>query len=460
MLLNIVLFITSIIIYGFAPETYDLSFILIDLALFLVGAFNLLINNKDRFNVLSFNIIFLLSFFFCTYSYAIFVIGAGVEFSLSIFQVTNFEYITQAIGLSTIAITAYFCAYSYQQRKNILKSNIQIKGIIHKIKLIAKIRSIFFLTVIVNFFYFTLIMGGDSFAVTSASFLPELYKLFLILYLILNSILYKGQSLNFIDIIRYNKKAFVEIAIICLLYLVGGDRGLPISIAFILLGVYSFFYKRIKISHFVLIALLGVLSLFAIRVTRDGENSIAKRGLSGVVSTTQDAISGKSAILLFSDLMGISSEMCLGYEFVQKNGLVLPGKIFLVPLHPFPFLPSLIGRFFFDKTPYEMSASSLLNEYVGQRFGYTSNLGNHIVIDLYMHWGVIGVIIFFCFFGRCISYLDRNKYSNLFVASSYIMVLSLALYLPRDSMFTIIRPLAFLWLFCHVFHLINKTNVK
>lgn len=453
MLFNLSLFVISVCLYIVSPEVYSEPYIIASLVIFFAGVWHMFRNSKEKFNILSFNVIFLLSFFFCTYSYAVFVIGAGVNFSMTVLYYVNFDLITKAVLLSTVAITVYFLAYSYQQGRRPLNHGIQIKPNILNIGIIGVIRTILFIGVLVNFLYYVKIKGGNSFSVTSAPFLPELYKEFLIIYLLLNSLRVKCGGLTFIEIIQHNKKAIAEAIIICLLYLVGGDRGLPISIVFIFLGVYSFYYRRLKVAQFAIIAIAGLFTLFALRVTRGGDNSISEAGISAVASATQDALAGQSAILLFSDLMGTSTELCLGYEYVQKNDTTMPGKVLILPFYPFPFLPSLVGKLLYGKVPYEMSAGYILNDYIGKKYGYKSNLGNHIVIDIYIHWGLIGVIVLFTIFGRLVCYIERNKFSNIFIASSYILILSFALYLPRDSVFTIIRPIIFLWIFDKIFKL-------
>lgn len=458
MLFNTFLFLVSVLIYILSPYYYEEIIIWADLIIFISGTLYIFINAKEKFNILSFNVIFLLSFFFCTYSYALFVIGAGVEFSMTIFNFVNFDYITKAISLSTIAITSYFLSYSYLKRNR--RTQIPIIDCFNasKLKLLGNIRSLLFICVVINYFYF-IAKGGSSFSITSAPFLPELYKEFLIVYLIINSYNYKLVKFRLYDILMHNKRSVIESIILCILYIIGGDRGFPISIVFIFLGVYSFFYYRIKIIQFSLITIIGVVILFALRVTRGSENSLSEGGIMAVTSTTKDAISGQSVILLFSDLMGTSVEMCLGYEYVQEQGLTTPSKIFLIPLQPFPFLPSIAGELMYGKVPYELSAGYILNDYIGRSIGYNSSLGNHVVIDIYMHWGIIGVILSFFILGRCISYLEHNKYTTLFIASSYIFLLSFALYLPRDSMFTLLRPIVFIWFIIHFFH-INKNENK
>jgi len=269
----------------------------------------------------------------------------------------------------------------------------------------------------------------------------------------------KSVAADVLFYVKANRQLFLESAIICFLYILVGDRGLPISIAFIYLGVYSFFYKKIGIAQFAVIAIIGVLFLFAIRVTRITENSFARGGISAVVSTTQQELNGQSSILLFSDLMGASSELCLGYEYVDKFGIQYPGKVILIPLQPIPLLPSLVAKAIWGKVPYELAASSIMNDYLGKAYNYNASLGNHIVADIYIHWGLIGVILFFALFGRCIRYIDQNKYSNLFVAGSFILAVSYALYLPRDSIFTLLRPIIFIWFVDRIFKL-TRRNVK
>lgn len=444
-MLNVILFITSCALYLISPYQYDGTIIVGDLLLFLIGTIKILCKNRKDFNILSFNSIFLLSFFFCTYSYALFVIGTGVEFSMTIFGFTDFNYITKSISLSTIAITAYFGGYQGYHRKIKQCRNLREYIDTSKTKIIRFIRIILAFCVVANALLF-LASGNDSAAITTAAFIPELYKIFLIIYLLMIIIRRSYEEHNLKNFILANKFVIIESSILCFLYLIVGDRGLPISIVFIFLGVYSLYYKKIQLSQFAILAIIGSTFLFAIRVTRASDNSLANGGISAVASATTQSLSGQSAVLIFSDLMGTSSELCLGYEYVDKFGLQYPGKIILIPLYPFPLLPSITAQLIWGKVPYDLAASSILNDYIGKSYGYNSSLGNHIVADIYIHWGLLGVIIMFLIFGKFIGYLDKNKYSNFLVSAIYIFALSYALYLPRDSMLTLVRPTFFIFL--------------
>lgn len=452
---NVFLFLISCLLYFLSTKTFDITIISMDLVVFLLGSANLFKRNRGEFNFLSFNFIFLLSFFFCTYAYALFILGAGIDFSMTVFAFTNFHYITKGVSLSTIDITVYFIGYdSIRLRKaaNISSFSLNTK----KLNVIGIFRLIIALGVIGNTLLFVFENGTDRVAITTAAFLPELYRVFLIINLFMARASFRHKNVDLNDFLAINKWVLIESAIISLLYVYVGDRGLPISIAFIYLGVYSLFYKKISLAQFSIIAVVGVLFLFAIRVTRASENSLSSGGVTSVASATQEALSGQSAVLVFSDLMSASSEMCLGYEYVDKLGHQYPGKIILIPLQPIPFLPSIVAKAIWDKVPYELSPGSILNENLGRTFGYKSSLGNHIVIDIFMFWGVIGVVIFFALFGRLIGYLDQRKNSSMFLACSYLLAICYALYLPRDSIFTLLRPMFLIWFIDYCFKISSR----
>ena len=59
-----------------------------------------------------------------------------------------------------------------------------------------------------------------------------------------------------------------------------------------------------------------------------------------------------------------------------------------------------------------------------------------------MSFGVLGCVIFAFIFGVITNFFTRRKDDNLIYRVWFIMMMSLSLYIARDSLFNIIRPLS------------------
>lgn len=457
-MLNVVLIVLSIALYYFSPMGLSMPIILSDLAVFLVGVASLMRNKNARDNIMSFNYLFLLSFFLCTYAFSIFVLSVGVEFSMSVFALIDFNYVTKAVSLSTLAISIYFCSYSHNKIRVQTCSLQSFVVPVKKLDIVKTIRMLLFWCTFANALLFAKSNRGSA-AITSAMVIPELYKIFLILSIVLSNRNGAGYVNGIMRFLKDNMLAIIEAIVLSILYLLIGDRGLPISVVLTILCAYSFLYKKISLSQFAILAMAGVFVLYAIRVTRASDDSLSSAGISAVARSTKDALSGKSMILVFSDLMGANCELCLGYEYVERYGLQYPLKLLLIPMQPIPKLPSIMGHLLYGKVPYELSLGYILNEYVSTP-GYSGSFGNHIVADVYIHWGILGLVFFFWLFGRVISTIEIKKYSSLYGMCALLLIVSYSLYLPRDSMFTLMRPLVFLWFFIKVLGLVPDNCQK
>ena len=85
---------------------------------------------------------------------------------------------------------------------------------------------------------------------------------------------------------------------------------------------------------------------------------------------------------------------------------------------------------------------------------------DYIVIDIYMCFGLLGVIIFALLLGRLTSTLYRKQGKNVYWTTAYIILFSFAIYLPRDSMFDLVRPLSLSYITIFLFLSTIKNSNK
>ena len=448
---NYLILLLSTILYIVSPQSYNFGICVICLCAFVVLAWDLLKENFKSRNYVTFNAFFLISTFFTSFCFPVFIMpsktlyNAFESLSMTVFRFVDFSYITKATSLCLIAISIYTIGYKKSQKK--YQNNDQNIEIRLNQSLSDMLLLISFLGVLLN----VALSLRSSESTTSMSDNPFVYEIFkaLVALTFISRIggpvlLERGVS-NFW---HNNKLPLILDIIVALLFLYLGDRGTSISLVLIALGCLSLYYYRVKLVHLFLIGLVGASVLFAIRQTRKTDSSLYSAGLSSFVESSKESIQDQHVLLLFSDLIGISQELCIGYKIKDTKGLQNPEQILLTPFLPFPILPSLVCETFFDKTYKDMNGSSLINDYMGE--WATSRYGAHCVSYIYMRWGFVGVLLLFYIFGFMIGkYTCRSVGYSAYYSVAFLLLFSLSIYIPRSSLLDIIRPLSYAYIFTY-----------
>ena len=121
-----------------------------------------------------------------------------------------------------------------------------------------------------------------------------------------------------------------------------------------------------------------------------------------------------------------------------------------------PRLPVFMANLVFDSTPRELSSGYIITiEALGPN--PTWGLGTNLIADIYMNFGLFGVLIFMFLLGVIIRKLQISVQtkSNILNLVVYLFLLSFSLYMPRTTYFT---PLRFV-LWSIIIYLIVKGSV-
>jgi len=454
----------ALILYLVIPYGDNTIWCIVCFVMFLYISYDLLKDDIKHKDYLSFNSIFLISFFLTSFAFPVFILSSNELFSQYVdmnflVQFVDFKYLSRGVFLCLLAISVYAAAYKINHKKQVLHKKDAIHKRIFKKNTIDISLLLLLIATIYNAYY-----SLKSFDVTNLqqnAYVYDLLKAGLVVSFIVRiPNIRKEPSFtdNFICFFKYNRYPLIISFISILLFLYFGVRNLAISIIIIDLMTMVVYYSRLSIKYIVFLSIVGVLILFVIRETRHSDTSIMNSGVSSAIASTNLKIS--SPLLFFSDLIAASTELSLGVEIKDRNGLQHPEQIILVPLVPLPLLPTLVSENIWGKSYQEATGSSVLNDYMLQRYGKNATYGKHCVSDLYMKWGVLGIIVFFVILGWLTSKADSNKHNNIFWAAAYLALLSLSFFTPRDSLLGVIRPIfyvcVFLWLFSRKQSLKNK----
>jgi len=454
MFLYYFLLILSVFLYLISPNKVDQFIIYTEFIFFVITSAKLLRDDIRAKNWFSFNIIFSFAFFLTSYCFPVVILGASslydsfVELSTYSFNYINFDYITKATGICTISYCVYCIAYSIGKNKYSIASSNQpeIKLSIPYGKCVKILIYVFVLEI--GDIFYCVLSGGGSYDFNSFPFIFDIYPVIFAITLVsgLERVCMPKSPLGFY---RSFKMPLLLSGAVVLLFLFFGERGNAITLVLITLAFYTFYYKRISLRFLLLFSAIGVVLLFAIRETRNKDTAMARGGISGFVNASSESISGLSPLLLFSDLIGATQELCYGYETTQIDGLSYPSQIVLLPFYPFPKLPTLMSHLLYGKEPGELVGASILNEKMSSMT--ESAFGSHIVVDIYMRWGLLGIFIAFYAFGSIVALFYINRYENCQKAVMFLLIMGMSLYISRSSITDLIRPMAYTYFFVSIF---------
>lgn len=456
------LWVSAFILYNISEYGVSYTIIYLDFILFVIGTVIISYTEfKNRF-FFCFNIIFLLSFFLTTYFFVLFIYETPLDLRLWAAKYIDYNYLTKAISLSTLSICSYFIGYALNMRYfsqgdgiKSLTDTISKKGNKMKDKSMAMFRIISFL-LIINIAYLYITGQIDGITLNVNPFLTQLFLIFLIFSLILNNLPYTG-SMSLTLFLKVNRKLILLTISLLILFLYVGDRGFPINIILIFLSYYTLFVNKIRLRYTIIFLIMGAFILFAIQIGRNSRGALKNGELVQLVGDTKEKIGENSALLVFSDLYGANNELCLGYEYNIKKGLITPEYIFIVPFTPLPFLPTLLSNLIYNKKYVELSSGMILNDYMSSAI--EASFGSHIVIDSFMRWGEWGCIILFTLLGLVVSYFSSKKYCGLFEMSVFLLLTAGSLYISRSSIVDIVRPIGLIWIILFLLNNYKKRAV-
>jgi len=432
--------LASVLLYFLAPSEYNNLFCISISCVYLLECILFLRNEIKGGNYLTINSLFLFSFFFVTYAFPAFLYDseAGLIHSF-INKMVNYKYINKAVALSHLAINCYFVGFIIYRRMHKNKGN-TLSDAFEKRKINWTSLNIAYslLYIFAIIVYLKHLFYGGGIAVTESPYAYDLYRMLFAVCLCLSTNYKIKEINNFYQYVMRNKYYLITSGVFMAICLLIGDRGPIIFMGLVIIATYIIFVKKTSLFKLLICVIIGALLMFTIR-----ENRGSQRNSSGAI------ISVKSVWDVFADLTGIYGEMTVGYEYVQLHGVKYPATIFIQPFSPIPKAPSIFSELIYDKPYMEISSGKVIQKYTAHIDLW--NNGTHCVSDIYIHCGIIGVIIIFFIYGIFISSVYSKSNKSVYFSIIYLVLLANSLYLPRSSLFDIIRSITYIYIFLEVF---------
>lgn len=428
-----IVFISSFLLYIFAPKDYSLFQCVLYFILFIVNVYLCTAEDiKDKF-YFSFTILFSISFFLTVFAYPVFIKNID---SIYLFGMQNVDdqYINKSTALAQLAFSLFtlFYVQKIYHSKN--------KNTTNEYKIITNynFRSIYnflFVIILLYFFYeyYLLISNSNSVinfeAGIATTLLITISSLITITYTFNN----RKKPETIYHFIKKNLLFYLCITLIFLSLLYIGDRGIIIVLFLLILSTYDNYINRIKLKYIIPFLVFAILFLFIIGNTRNTERSIKDKGIISIFEHERQLHYWD----YFSDLTSISRNLYNGYEYAETHELLYPEKIIIIAVSPIPYLPTLLSNLFYDKEYGELSSGTVLTNYTADQMNVylSGGLGTHCVADIYMSWGIIGIFVFFSLLGYSLGVSRQKLNTSVYAAFFYFIFLSYAIYIPRSTIF-------------------------
>lgn len=421
----------SLLLYLFAPAKYNLLFCNAVTILFLVQTIPFIIK-RSQGNYVNFHTIFFLSFFLTNFFYPTVLYPIDPDF-FSVFTLPfDNNYINKGTALAQLAASSFMLGSSSVKFNSITDIILNKKTYIsHKYATYTTVFlfGLFLITVGRNF------LAGDFTGHSTIS-------LYILQLLTCSFILATIIFFKYFDFQKKKKIFFTLVIAYIFLFLSIGDRGPALDLLILIVGLYTFYVKKIGLKYLIILGISGIIGMHLIGLGRTTDISSAEGNiLSRGIERTHSEQQFQSYFAVTQSFVVNTRNLYVGLEYVDKEGVnwgktYIPSILGVIPFAQFA-VKDLIG------IEYEGSAGFFTTLAFGKHRPY--GLGTNLVADVFLTFGLFGVIILFLLFGRTVELFRRktlNKndiYSNIV----YFTLLSYSVYFPRTELF---MPLKFiLW---------------
>jgi hypothetical protein len=236
------------------------------------------------------------------------------------------------------------------------------------------------------------------------------------------------------------------------LFLLTGDRGPLISVALAYFLAYIIKIRpKIKLITFVILLLIASFSLSIIGIVRQMDSNLAFRDR--VISTiNENTIRERNSIINpTAELSSSVRSLHYAVNYVPNQHPYLYGSFqFRELLAVIPF-SNLITKHILDDS-FQYRTSAYFITYINQGIYYNKGDGSNVVADLYLSFGVFGVIIGLFLFGIfikkievvCFTY-DPSNIPLLYYSLTFAYI-ALAVYTPRSTLLNPLKEAVFSFL--------------
>ena len=448
--LIVILFISKPIKFSTISELEILKYTII----FLFGVIIYFYQNKLNENWFRLDLLFIMGFFIVHFQLPLMYILTDFVKSMNLTVSIKENYLNYGVWLASLGGICFLLGLSINSSN--VKQNYEGMFISYKVLLwFAYIFSIGFISTAGSNYLSGGIykgLGGHSWGTGISPYFEILSGFSNILLIILVVVEYKKTSeISFISWLIRRKKMFLILIITnFLLFLWVGDRGGAITLMMAFLIMFSYFIKKISLIEFIVVFLIGAFIMTIIGIGRaiKNEDNIFEGGLKN--------FKFKSFYSITSELAESSSDLLIAlYEIPNKHdyfyGKTMLGDI----LGTIPFAQTIYLNISKDKE-YEINSSDYLTFCAFGKNPHTG-LGATIIADIYINFGIYGVIFLMFLYGVFINFLQNklDSQNDIFWIIVAVFVGSTIFYQSRATLLMPAREILYT-LFIFAFFKIHR----
>jgi oligosaccharide repeat unit polymerase len=356
------------------------------------------------------------------------------------------EYANPSIVLSTIAMLVFAIGYNYNRKESTINTPNFHKPDVLQINNMFIMLFTLAIPLIVYFFAkngigVIFLYSSSDVEIQASTGYREICWLVMMM---------GGMMIYYLKFYRKINLVFLLVSIIVVLWtvflFVSGDRNSFFINAIILLGGYFTVFKSAS-RKFLLIAMIGALFIyFLVEVVRTTD----ERSVDSYIKAYE----------LMQQKEGSSFDITIAgyratFNIVQDKHDYFYGKFLFLSITS--IIPFLSGQLVSPNDPYVSSSATITHNLLGANASWS--MGANIVSDLYMDFGIIGVILFMFLIGRFAIYVQNKLVSNtssLKWVVVYLMTLAMFAELPRYGIAFPIRNLVWTFLFFLLFNILGR----
>lgn len=415
-------FVGAILLYCFAPPKYDGGFCNACFIIYLLSIISFF-KIKKKHNYFDFDTIFIITSILMFYLYPIVIYPTTQDLDILLFGFDENK-ISKGTAMASVGMCSYLigsCRYKRHKYKR------------HKLKLLNGNGLI---TISAVCFILWILVGGwmamkskyhnEHIAESgAASYLHILSMITLLIMVIIwfnNEMVYSPLKFR----LRYIPKLQLSyVGIFILMLLSAGSRGDTLQIALCVCGLYTALYRKASLKLVLVLMGLGIVLMFGILIYRSQ---------SQILASQED-----NPYLMFTDLVVVVRNSFDAISYVEKNGVTYGISMLSPLLSAIPFLQSILLPIL-GISPNSASSAYLLTAFA---LGEDSKIGvgSNTIADLYLAFGIFGVIVGMYVLGRFIAFLLYTKEKNIYHLVSYGVMMSYSIFILRAEYFYFIRAL-------------------
>lgn len=422
MLIQVIFVVIALTLYLFAPQQYSFGLCLACGILYLLVIIHHYSLQRKK-NYFDFDTLFSVTFFITFFVYPIFIYPLDpVRFS--VFSLGfNDAYVNKSTCLALVGYSFYILGRSIQFKAkscNCCNHKVSTMSFAHDK---FKLSFCLYFVMIAAFIAFgglqqlsSLYDGSSSSGSVIANYASASIVPIMSIMLVIqshNQLRIYGK----ISVLHTSKFMLAAMLVFSLLLLSTGSRTIALATGLAILWFFSYYYYNLSFLKVVLLIFVGVLVLSVIGIFRINHE-----------------VDGISFLDMFQDLIVNNRNTFLAFEMVERDGVTYGMSMLGYLLRAIPFLSGIVHNLF-DLRLID-TASSYAFTY--ETFGYkmTYGVGSNIIADLFLAFGISGVIIGMLVLGSFITVLERRTAMNkIYSTLVYAVMTSQSVFMVRADYF-------------------------